>query len=178
MEAPVLQGRRVTLTPLRLSDAGALVELEDYELRRWYQRKTPMTIDRAERYIEEAASAWRGETDARKTWAVRFEADGDLVGVVEVWQKKGVQSYYTGLWIGGRFRRAGVGSDALRCVITYAFQVERWPWLQAQIEPDNEASLALARSIGFTLSGRGWRLGDGAEVHEYRLDPVRFARPD
>jgi ribosomal-protein-alanine N-acetyltransferase len=80
---------------------------------------------------------------------------GDLVGVVEITEivRGSFQSGYLGYYAlvphnGKVYIRAG-----LIQAINYAFGEQKLHRLEANIQPDNDASICLVRSLGFQLEG-------------------------
>jgi ribosomal-protein-alanine N-acetyltransferase len=86
---------------------------------------------------------------------IRRNLDDTLVGSVELSQiARGLfQSAYLGYHIGGPFARQGYMTEALDLAIHYAFGQLRLHRLEANIQPENVASLALVRRLGFRLEG-------------------------
>ena len=62
-------------------------------------------------------------------------------------------SAYLGYAIGAPFARQGYMTEGLRLVIRYAFTEMKLHRLEANIQPDNVPSLALARKCGFKKEG-------------------------
>lgn len=169
-EAAVLSGSLVTLDALVFEDAPALVDLDDEDIRRFYRwsSTSPLTLAEAETSVRSAAQAWQ-TVAGRRDWAIRLSGRPNLIGRIGVWQKQGYNNKYVDLWVGKPYRGGGVGRDALALALNYAFTVLRWPWIEAQIDAENTPSIALAKSLGGTPEGRGYRVEDGREVITYRF---------
>jgi ribosomal-protein-alanine N-acetyltransferase len=63
------------------------------------------------------------------------------------------QSAYLGYWIGAAFAKRGYMSEAMRLVTQYAFSEMGLHRLEANIQPQNLASIALVRKCGFVMEG-------------------------
>jgi len=89
-----------------------------------------------------------------KLFICRLE-DGALLGCMNVNEvvRGAFLSGYLGYWIGGPYARRGYAGEALRLVLRYAFGELGLHRLEANIQPGNEASIALVRSAGFRLEG-------------------------
>jgi ribosomal-protein-alanine N-acetyltransferase len=63
------------------------------------------------------------------------------------------QSAYLGYYGMANFSRTGLMTDALRAAVGYAFNELGLHRLEANIQPDNLASIALVRRVGFKQEG-------------------------
>ncbi len=89
------------------------------------------------------------------------------------------QSAYMGYWIGEPFARQGYMGEALRAALDYAFGALGLHRVEANIQPGNEASIALVKRAGFRLEGhspRYLKIGGGWRDHErWALTVEEFA---
>ncbi|MDA1195371.1 MAG: GNAT family protein [Planctomycetota bacterium] len=63
------------------------------------------------------------------------------------------QSAYLGYWIGAAYARQGLMGEALALALRYAFGPLGLHRVEANIQPENEASIALVRRAGFVREG-------------------------
>jgi ribosomal-protein-alanine N-acetyltransferase len=63
------------------------------------------------------------------------------------------QSAYLGYWIGAPFARQGYMGEALPLVVTLAFEVLGLHRIEANIRPENAASVRLVKKAGFKKEG-------------------------
>jgi ribosomal-protein-alanine N-acetyltransferase len=97
--------------------------------------------------------------DARKPdyepLLVRRCADDAIIGFFNISQitHGPLQSAYLGYAVGKRYARQGYMRDGIDHALRHAFVVVGLHRLEANIQPGNEASLALARSAGFRREG-------------------------
>jgi [ribosomal protein S5]-alanine N-acetyltransferase len=101
---------------------------------------------------------------------VRREDDA-LLGSVTMSQifRAGFQSAYLGYWIGAPYARQGYMTEGLGRVVTEAFRGMKLHRLEANIQPENEASKGVVRSLGFRLEGyspRYLKIGGRWRDHE------------
>jgi [ribosomal protein S5]-alanine N-acetyltransferase len=86
---------------------------------------------------------------------LRRRADDALLGAVELSQiaRGAFQSAYLGYHIGAPFARQGYMREGLGLVLDYAFRQLRLHRLEANIQPENVASIALVQTLGFQREG-------------------------
>ena len=77
-----------------------------------------------------------------------------------------------GYWVLAEHRGHGYAARGLRLAARWALRSVGWERIQLWIEPDNEASLRVAQTAGFTREGvlRSWSVIDGR-----RADAVFFS---
>ena len=63
------------------------------------------------------------------------------------------RSAYLGYYVFADFERQGLMRAGLRAVVRHAFRTLRLHRLEANIQPGNRASIALAKSCGFSKEG-------------------------
>ncbi len=82
-------------------------------------------------------------------------ADGRIVGAMN-WNEivRGpLQSAYLGYWIGAPHARRGYMHEALRLALRHSFERLDLHRVEANVRPENAASVALVRGAGFRLEG-------------------------
>jgi [ribosomal protein S5]-alanine N-acetyltransferase len=81
--------------------------------------------------------------------------DGAIVGSINLSQiyRGGFQNAYLGYYIGAEYAHQGFMTEALQLTLRYAFQNLRLHRLEANIQPNNVASIALVKRAGFVLEG-------------------------
>jgi ribosomal-protein-alanine N-acetyltransferase len=108
--------------------------------------------------------------DARR-FEIRRVEDRDIVGAIEISRiaRGNFQSAYLGYSILPAHRRQRYMTEALQLALRHAFRTLRLHRVEANVEPGNEASLALVRRAGFTREGfsrRYLKLGGRWRDHE------------
>ena len=84
--------------------------------------------------------------------------DGELAGRAGLLRVPGKVARLKSIFVGATFRRQGVGSSLIRVIATKARELG-YPYLAAEVDPSNEASLECHRKVGFITAGL---------VHAYR----------
>jgi [ribosomal protein S5]-alanine N-acetyltransferase len=101
---------------------------------------------------------------------------GEVAGYITFHAAPGDEGWVEiGYQIEPRFRRQGYASEAAAAMFSWAAEqgVERF---RASVSPDNEASLAMVRKMGFHRTGEQWDDIDGLEhVFEASLSDLRKA---
>ena len=82
-------------------------------------------------------------------------SDDAVVGSIEISRiaRGNFQSAYLGYRVAAAERRQGYMTEALQLALRHAFRALKLHRVEANIEPGNEASIALVRRAGFTLEG-------------------------
>jgi ribosomal-protein-alanine N-acetyltransferase len=86
---------------------------------------------------------------------VCLRTTGDIVGVINITNiVRGLfQSAYVGYFVFAGYERQGLMREGLQAAVQHAFKKMKLHRLEANIQPDNVASLALAKSCGFSKEG-------------------------
>jgi RimJ/RimL family protein N-acetyltransferase len=149
MPVPVIQTERLTLRPLRASDAGLIsLHAGDARVATMTTRiPHPYPPGAAEGFIERAQRDDSGE----QAWALdATKIDGEeFLGVISLSDTGEV-----GYWIGPPFWRTGFASEALAAVVAHHF-AHGGGALKAQVFQDNDASAAVLTAAGFHYLGEG-----------------------
>jgi len=159
-------GERVYIRRLVPSDyeAFAALRAESAEFLRPWQPLPSDTGVSGEQWSREYFDGWlrkmRTGRYVRLVICSRMDASsGAILGAVNLNEiVRGVfQSAFLGYWVGAAHARKGYLTEALPLVIDYAFDELGLHRVEANIMPHNEASLRLARRVGFRLEGRAER---------------------
>lgn len=132
-------GPGVVLRPWRAADLPAMVELfDDPDIARRTPLDSPFTLESARARLEKAARP--------DLLLLAVTTDGGRpLGEVMV-TGTGTMGYA----LGARHRGQGMAARALSVLRDHAHAALGLPVLRLEIEPDNEASNAVARAAGFT----------------------------
>jgi [ribosomal protein S5]-alanine N-acetyltransferase len=146
----VAVGRRVYLRRPTAGDRAAVLDLARAS-RRLHRPWVAPPADAA----AFAAYLTRSRRPNRVGLLACRRADGAVVGVLNVSEivRGPLQSAYLGYYADARHAGRGYMTEALRLTIRYAFSTLRLHRLEANIQPGNAASRALARRCGFRQEG-------------------------
>ena len=143
-------GSRVELRDLVLADREAFLHMvrESRELHR------PWTYppERADQFNDLVSRTSRGDFACL---AAVLADGGDLVGIFTISQivRGYFQSAYLGYYANAEHAGKGLMAEAMMLVLDHAFGPLALHRLEANIQPGNAPSIALARGAGFRLEG-------------------------
>ncbi|MFR9798298.1 GNAT family N-acetyltransferase [Streptomyces sp. MS06] len=163
---PVLTGERTLLRPFTAEDADPMWRIiGDPEVVRF-------TFEPTTRLTLQSLRSWYGVRTAdpdRLDLAVTDRATGELVGEVVLydWDPHPRTCTFRTL-LGPRGRDRGLGTEAIRLVLGYAFEQVGLHRVQLEAYGNNHRALRVYRKAGFTVEGvrREVRLRDGEWTDE------------
>lgn len=174
---PVLQGDGVFLRYPQMSDYAMWAALRDASrefLAPWEPIWAADELSRSafRRRIRRYQREIRG--DLAYPFFIFRKTDNALIGGCTLSNvRRGVtQSAALGYWIGERYARRGHMTAALTVMLPFVFQVLTLHRLEAACIPENEASQALLRKVGFREEGRARRY---LQINGEWRDHVLFA---
>ncbi len=97
----------------------------------------------------------RSNTDTSICLFICLVTDGSIIGATSLSQifRGGFQNAYLGYYVGAQYAGQGYMTEALQLTLRYAFANLKLHRLEANIQPDNVASIALVKRAGFVLEG-------------------------
>ena len=148
--APTEVATRIELRAPRASDTAEYVALNRQSKRFHSGLVSPPRTTAAFRLLLR-----RSRSRQSKCWFIVRRADQALLGAVEISQIVGgsFRSAYLGYHIGAPYARQGYMREALTAVLPVAFGRLRLHRLEANIQPQNRASIRLVKSLGFHREG-------------------------
>jgi ribosomal-protein-alanine N-acetyltransferase len=163
---PTLATPRLLLRELCAADAPALFAIHgDAAAMRWYG-VDPMTDVREAQRLIAAFASWRQLPNPGVRWALHSRASGALVGTCGLFKwNRGWRSCTLGYELARAARGAGLMTEALHAALTWGFAQMALNRVDAQIHPQNAASLRLAARLGFVQEGRTRQAGYWQGAH-------------
>ncbi|MFD5304535.1 GNAT family N-acetyltransferase [Streptomyces rochei] len=163
---PVLTGERTVLRPFTEADAARMGEIiGDPEVRRF-------TGSPGHELTPELLRSWYGSRSAqpdRLDLAVTDPADGEVLGevVLHAWVPEERSCTFRTL-IGARGRGRGIGTEATRLIVGYAFEELGLHRVQLDAYAFNDRALRVYEKVGFVREGvrREVERRDGVWVDE------------
>lgn len=134
-------------------DAPALrqaLDESDQHLRPWipWMREEPRTLAQTTSWLRQSRAAF--DRDVNYRYAVMDAASGALVGETGLYTRVGAGAREVGYWIRKARRGGGCAGEAANAMVRVAFEVDGVDRVELHCAPDNAASVAVARRLGFT----------------------------
>jgi RimJ/RimL family protein N-acetyltransferase len=168
---PTLETERLTLRPLRRTDAPEFTRLAgDWGV-------ASMTSDIPYPFTETQARGWL--TPVRAEVRFGIEREGRLIGGVGFYRRASGAAEL-GFWLGRPWWGRGYATEAAQAVVRHGFRSHRLPGFTSAHFVDNPASGRVLAKLGFESAGRGWiacaARGHDVEVLTFWLDRERAAQ--
>lgn len=152
MALPTLTTERLILRPLQLTDLDDLFEYAQdpavYQPGMWQPYES---YEVAKRHLETILSHY---FDGLLWWAIEYKADGKMIGRCELSKvdrdDKHAEISYA---LNANYWRQGIMTEAINCIIDYAFNEMKLNRIQAYVLIDNNNSHKLLEKIGFQREG-------------------------
>lgn len=162
----IIKGKRVVLRLPVKSDCAPFLALNRRSARFNRGRAAPPTT--ATQF--EAFMSRNSKPDGA-CFLICRTADGAVMGSIALSQifYGGFQSAYLGYQIGEEFSGQGYMTEAIRLMLRHAFTILKLHRVEANIQPENAASIALVKRAGFTKEGysrRYLKIGGRWRDHE------------
>ena len=168
---PPLSDGIVALRAWRDTDAGAIAAMMDEPaIARWTRAPSP--------YRERDAVEWLAlhpamlRRGSELPLAIVDTDSGDLLGSISLRFREDARGEF-GYLLAAPARGRGLATRALRLLAAWAFEEHGLARLEVLVQPDNEASLAMAERAGFRREGV---LRSHTELRGRRVDMVMLAQ--
>jgi [ribosomal protein S5]-alanine N-acetyltransferase len=159
-------GSTVYIRQPKIDDCDEFIRLNRASIRFYRGLVSPITTQkRFADYIKRCT-----QSDFKGFLVCRKEDDA-IVGTINLSQifRGGFKSAYLGYQVGAPFAGRGYMTEAIELVLRYAFNEMKLHRLEANIQPENSGSIALAKRAGFTKEGysrRYLKIGGQWRDHE------------
>jgi len=177
---PTLETERLRLREIVAADAPTLFAIHsDVAAMRWFGTDPLTELAQAEKLVETFAS-WRKLPNPGVRWGIETRADGRLVGTCGLFKwNRGWQSCSLGYELAAGAQGRGLMKEALAAALAWGFVQMALHRVEAQIHPDNAASIVLVRGLGFVEEGcgreAGFWLGEHQDLLQFGLLRREFA---
>ncbi|WP_374350479.1 GNAT family N-acetyltransferase [Chitinimonas sp.] len=183
MSFPVLRTPRLILREIVSADVDALFAIHaDAEAMKWFGSE-PMTERYQARQLVDMFASWRRDPNPGTRWGIAEREHNELLGSVGLFRwNRSWRNCVVGYELGRAAWGKGYMHEALQAALDYGFREMQLHRVQAEIHPDNHASIKLAERLGFKLEGRhrqqGFWLGQFHDLDCYGLLAPDWANKD
>lgn len=163
---PTIAGRRVALRWLTHADVDALFAVFSNPDVMRYWSSPPMTdVDEAAHLVDDIHALFLG--GGLYQWGVELVGEKRIVGTCTLFQidRRNLRGEI-GYALGRAYWGQGLMTDALTALFDHAFGAMHLQRLEADVDPDNAASLRILERFGFVREGvlrERWRVGGGVQ---------------
>jgi ribosomal-protein-alanine N-acetyltransferase len=146
---PELQTERLVLRQLIKQDAPELLVLRSHDLiMRYLDREKMNSVSEAEALIEKIEQGAREGTGY--SWALCLNQEKSMIGYSGIWRiDKNNYRGEIGYTMHPDYWNQGLMTEALRVIIDFGFHQLGLHSLEANVNPDNKASIRLLEKSGF-----------------------------
>lgn len=163
---PELKTRNLVLREIADADAADLLSIHgDAEHMKWFGSDPLKDIEGAQRLIQTFAT-WREEPASGTRWGIQLRNTPGLIGTCGLFRwNRNWRTCVVGYEISPLHQGRGYMKEALTAAVSWGFQALQLNRIEAQVHPDNRASLALLARLGFVEEGRLREVGYWAGSH-------------
>ena len=177
---PTLTTPRLFLREIVPADAPALFAIHSNDdAMRWFGSDTMLALQDAEKLIENFA-AGRKLANPGTRWGITDRTSGQLLGSCGLFKwNRNWRSCALGYELAQAAWGQGLMQEALECVLDWGFEHMALNRVEAQVAPQNTASIKRLEALGFVREGllrqAGFWLGEHRDLLQYAL--LRAERP-
>ncbi len=150
MKEKILKGKKVYLRYPNTSDFAEFTGLNKSSLD-FHQglANPPKDKDSFDEFIE------RSEQSANESFVICSVETDEIAGSIGLSQifRGGFQNAYLGYYLGEKFTGKRFATEAIALIVKFAFEDLKLHRIEANIQPHNLASIAVAKKNGFTKEG-------------------------
>jgi [ribosomal protein S5]-alanine N-acetyltransferase len=151
---PKLETERLVLREILPADAGRLLAIHgDADTMKWYGNDPLLDMQQALQLVQNFA-AWRDLPNPGTRWGIQVMGEWALVGSCGLFKfNRGWRCCTIGYELASSVRGHGYMQEALSAIINWGWREMALHRIEAQVHPDNLASLRLLQRLGFRHEG-------------------------
>ncbi len=150
---PTLTTERLVLRQIQPTDAAAFFEvLSDANVVRYTSGEPHQSIEQTRELIRRLQAAYDKRESMR--WAITLRGEERMIGSCCLWHfDEGFHRAEIGYELHPAFWGQGIASEAVSALLSYSFTELALHRIEADVDPENEASKRLLLKLGFTYEG-------------------------
>jgi len=151
---PSLTTSRLTLREIVPTDAASLLAIHgDREAMRWFGNDPITSLPEAEQLVKTFAY-WRKPPVLGTRWAIERDQDHRFIGTCGLFRwNRNWKSCTLGYELARDTWGGGLMTEALQAALAWGFESMALNRIEAQVHPENAASLKLLERFGFVKEG-------------------------
>jgi ribosomal-protein-alanine N-acetyltransferase len=165
---PTIETQRLVLREIIHSDAPDLFAVHgDPDSMKWFGGD-PIADEAAAVKLIDIFAGWRNMPNPGTRWGIQIKGQTNLLGTCGLFAwNRGWRKCTVGYELNPRARGYGYMHEALRACLSWGFENMQLNRVEAQVHPDNIASLRSVERLGFTREGLLLQLGFwGGQFHD------------
>lgn len=163
----VLTTARLVLRELRSTDAAAMLVFRGDPIVQRFNSEPLQSVEAAAAFIEELSLGYLGLPALH--WGITLHDQDQVIGLVglHTWSQHHRRAE-VGYDLAHAFWGQGIGSEAVRAVVTFGFTHLNLNRIEAATIADNHESVNLLKKLGFRLEGirRGYSWEEDGTFHD------------
>lgn len=146
---PVIETERLTLREITRDDAEAFFALRTHpDVTKYADRFPPNSMEEIHAFLDKIFEAITANESI--AWAISLKGSAEFIGTVNF--HRTYREHYRaemGYQLFSDYWRKGIMTEAVKAAIDYGFNTMKLHSIEAQVNPNNEASIALLKKCGF-----------------------------
>jgi ribosomal-protein-alanine N-acetyltransferase len=146
---PEQETLRLRLRQIKPADVESLFALRsDREVLTYLDRAPAASLEEVGELIQRIQDDWVNNVSIN--WAISLPGQEDLIGTIGFWKiDKAHHRAEIGYMLLPAYHRQGLMQEAMRAVLAYGFRQMKTHSVEANVNPNNMASIRLLRKFGF-----------------------------
>jgi ribosomal-protein-alanine N-acetyltransferase len=165
---PTLKTERLLLREITSQDAPALFTIHgNPELMRWFGTDPLPDLASADGLVNTFAG-WRTQANPGTRWGIQVQNEPKLIGTCGLFSwNRSWRKCTIGYELAPEAHSQGHMREALMAMLSWGFANMELNRVEAQIHPENLASIKLVQKLGFVVEGRLRQVGRwGGQFHD------------
>jgi len=153
MKPVILEGKRIVLRPLKMSDTKVLWKnMNDPYVNKYLDSRDGVTMKKEMEFVRKAVKDWKKGEEL--VWGVEHRKSKQIIGTCALHLRKRDNWASFGLWISKDFQGKGYGKEMTTLAMDYGFNKLRLNRIQYEVFAPNKGSIALIESLGGKREGK------------------------